>query len=60
MRYLIIEKYKELLERQNNYWRGWGNKQHNIKPIPEFDNMSDKELLDSFCFLLGQASQPMG
>jgi len=48
MRELTIEKYNEILDNMNKYWKGWGDKNYMIKPYPDFDKISDKELFESF------------
>jgi len=60
MRELIITTYKQYLDSMNEYWKGWGDKNSNIKPYPDFDKMTDRELLDEFMKVHGEACIPRG
>ena len=48
MRELLIQKYKQVIDSENDYWKGWGNKDHNLQDYPDFDNWTDEEILESF------------
>jgi len=58
MRELLIQKYKEVVDWENNYWKGWGDKDHKLQDYPDFDNWTDEEILESFLKIYGNASQP--
>jgi len=59
VRGLIIDKYKNMIDLTNGYWKGWGDKDHLIKQYPNFESMTDEELLNSF-LLDYWSCQPMG
>lgn len=58
MRHLAIQKYKEVMDYMNKYWEGWGDKQQYIRPYPNFDEMTDEELMDGLLKEHMMASQP--
>jgi len=75
MRELVIEKYKEILDNMNEYYKDYGHTQwndqtkknnfvptlrHLIKPHPDFDKMSDKELFKNFLKEYKNAGVPRG
>jgi hypothetical protein len=60
MRELIIQKYKDIIDRMNDYWKGWGNKNHMIEQYPDFDSLDDETLLLSFLQKHKNSCQPRG
>ena len=58
MRELIIKEYVRLLEYENKYWAGWGDKTHMIKELPIFADMDNEKLLEDFLTLVRHSSQP--
>lgn len=45
MRELVIERYKEAIEIINYYNESWGR---TTEPHPNYDKLTDEELLDGF------------
>jgi len=56
MRELVIAKYKDVLHYENMHYRDW--KDHLIQEIPDFDSMSDADLLYHFMQIYRGACQP--
>ena len=60
MRKLVIAEIKRNIDYINDYWKGWGDKDHNIRPYPNFDEMDGETLLETLIKEVGKASQPIG
>ena len=59
MRDMIINEFRARIDSSNEYWDGWGDKEKYKKKYPNFDEMSDDELLKDFIKLIFITSQPM-
>jgi len=58
MRELVIAEVKRNIDYMNDYWKGWGDREENIRPYPNFDEMDDETLLETLVNEVGRTSQP--